>query len=74
MKQFNMVRKFVSVAVVTVVTSPAFAAGEKVSFNPPDVDFSTILAWVTGVLAIGVIGICVAFKGIDLSKRGINKA
>lgn len=37
------------------------------------VDFTTVAAWVgaTGVL---IIGIAMAFKGIDLGKRGIKKA
>lgn len=37
------------------------------------VDLTTVAAWVgaTGVL---IIGIAMAFKGIDLSKRGIRKA
>jgi hypothetical protein len=37
------------------------------------VDFSTV---VTAVVAIGVavIGIAMAFKGIDLGKRGVKKA
>lgn len=36
------------------------------------VDLSTVAAWVvaTGVI---VIGIRMAFKGIDLGKRGVNK-
>lgn len=37
------------------------------------VDFSTVA---TAVIAIGVsvIGIAMAFKGIDLGKRGVKKA
>lgn len=74
MKHFNVVRKFFAVAAVAAVSSPVFAEGAKVSFNAPDVDFTTILAWVGGALVIGVLGITAAFKGIDLAKRGIKKA
>mgnify|MGYP001773005241 CR=1 FL=1 len=37
------------------------------------VDLTTVTAWVvaTGVL---IIGITMAFKGIDLGKRGVKKA
>ena len=37
------------------------------------VDLSTVATWVgaTGVL---IIGICMAFKAIDLGKRGVKKA
>ncbi|MEZ3137142.1 hypothetical protein ACBG90_20805 [Stutzerimonas kunmingensis] len=37
------------------------------------VDLSTVATWVgaTGVL---IIGITMAFKGIDLGKRGVKKA
>jgi len=37
------------------------------------VDLSTVATWVgaTGVL---IVGIAMAFKAIDLGKRGVNKA
>lgn len=37
------------------------------------VDFATVATWVgaTGVL---IVGISMAFKGIDLAKRGVRKA
>lgn len=37
------------------------------------VDFGTVVTWVaaTGVV---VMGIAMAFKGIDLGKRGVKKA
>lgn len=37
------------------------------------VDFATVATWVgtTGVL---IVGIAMAFKGIDLAKRGVKKA
>lgn len=37
------------------------------------VDFKTVAAAV-GVIGIAVIGIHMAFKGIDLGKRGVKKA
>lgn len=37
------------------------------------VDLSTVATWVaaTGVL---IVGIAMAFKGVDLAKRGVRKA
>lgn len=37
------------------------------------VDFSTVAASV-GVIGVAVIGIAMAFKAIDLGKRGVRKA
>jgi len=37
------------------------------------VDFATVAAAV-GVIGVAVIGIHMAFKGIDLGKRGVKKA
>lgn len=37
------------------------------------VDFSTVATWV-GVAGVAIIGIRMAFKGIDLGKRGVSKA
>lgn len=37
------------------------------------VDLSTVAAWV-GTCGIAIIGITMAFKGIDLGKRGVKKA
>jgi hypothetical protein len=37
------------------------------------VDLSSALAFV-GATGLVVIGICMAFKGIDLGKRGVKKA
>lgn len=37
------------------------------------VDFSTVAAWVSAT-GIAVIGIAMAFKGIQLGKRGIKAA
>ncbi|WP_281349725.1 hypothetical protein [Propionivibrio limicola] len=36
------------------------------------VDFTTVLAFVTAT-GVAVIGIAMAFKGIDLGKRGVKK-
>jgi len=37
------------------------------------VDFSTVATWV-GSAGVAIIGIALAFKGIDLGKRGVKKA
>lgn len=37
------------------------------------VDFSSVSTWVT-TAGIAIIGIAMAFKGIDLGKRGVKKA
>ena len=37
------------------------------------VDLSTVATWVGGI-GVLVIGITMAFKGIDLGKRGVKKA
>jgi hypothetical protein len=37
------------------------------------VDFTTVSAWVGGI-GVTVIGITMAFKAIDLGKRGVRKA
>lgn len=37
------------------------------------VDFSSVVLWVTGA-GVAIIGIAMAFKGIDLGKRGVRKA
>lgn len=37
------------------------------------VDFADIATWV-GTAGIAIIGIAMAFKGIDLGKRGVKKA
>jgi len=37
------------------------------------VDFTTVAAWV-GLTGVAIIGITMAFKGIDLGKRGVKKA
>jgi hypothetical protein len=37
------------------------------------VDFSSVEAWVV-LAGVAIIGIAMAFKGIDLGKRGVKKA
>lgn len=37
------------------------------------VDFSTVAAFVTAT-GVAIIGIAMAFKGVDLGKRGVRKA
>lgn len=37
------------------------------------VDFSTVAAWVV-TAGVAIVGIAMAFKGIDLGKRGVKKA
>lgn len=37
------------------------------------VDMTSVLTWLTAV-GISIIGITMAFKGIDLGKRGVKKA
>jgi len=37
------------------------------------VDFTGVAVWV-GVAGIAIIGIAMAFKGVDLGKRGVRKA
>ena len=37
------------------------------------VDFASVATWV-GLTGVAIIGITMAFKGIDLGKRGVKKA
>ncbi|WP_277912848.1 hypothetical protein [Pseudomonas aeruginosa] len=37
------------------------------------VDFSSVSTWVVSA-GVAIIGIAMAFKGIDLGKRGVKKA
>lgn len=37
------------------------------------VDFAGVATWV-GLSGVAIIGITMAFKGIDLGKRGVRKA
>lgn len=72
MKLRKMAKKFGTVVVLASTSSFAFAADEAASIMGA-VDLTTVAAWVGGV-GVLVVGIKMAFKGIDLSKRAINKA
>lgn len=72
MKLRKMAKKFGTVVVLTSASSFAFAADEASTIMGA-VDLTTVAAWVGGV-GVLVVGIKMAFKGIDLSKRAINKA
>lgn len=37
------------------------------------VDFTSVATWVIGA-GVAIVGIAMAFKGIDLGKRGVKKA
>jgi hypothetical protein len=37
------------------------------------VDFTGVATWV-GLAGVAIIGITMAFKGVDLGKRGVRKA
>lgn len=37
------------------------------------VDFGSVVTWV-GTAGVAIIGIAMAFKGVDLGKRGVKKA
>lgn len=37
------------------------------------VDFTSVVVWVASA-GVAIIGIAMAFKGIDLGKRGVRKA
>lgn len=37
------------------------------------VDFTTVATWVAGV-GVAIVGIAMAFKGVDLGKRAVRKA
>lgn len=54
---------------------PMFVAGAAMAdgFTAPDIDFAAITTWVGGALLLGVVGVALAMKGIELAKRGISK-
>jgi NADH:ubiquinone oxidoreductase subunit 6 (subunit J) len=37
------------------------------------VDMASVLTWV-GAIGLVIVGVAMAFKGIDLAKRGVRKA
>lgn len=79
MKLFNQARKYgakIAVGATGLVLSGLASA--QAATDPFDslfaaVDFSSVAAKV-GVMGIAVIGIALAYKGIDLVKRGVRKA
>lgn len=73
MKFLNQAKRFGAVVVTAAFAAPAaFAAGPMDSIFAA-VDLSTVGTFVgaTGVLIIGIV---MAFKGVDLAKRAVNKA
>ncbi|ATG21787.1 hypothetical protein CO705_17810 [Ralstonia pickettii] len=75
--RINAVRKLGAAtvgAVAGVAATSAHAAGNT-AFDTISaaVDFSSVGTWV-GVIGVAIIGIVMAFKAIDLGKRGVKKA
>ena len=72
-KPMNAAKRFgakvVTGTTLVLFTGAAMADG----FTAPDIDFASITAWVGGALLLGVVGVALAMKGIELAKRGINK-
>ncbi|WP_405124706.1 hypothetical protein ACEPMY_01260 [Ralstonia pseudosolanacearum] len=60
-------------AVAVGAGTSAHAAGTAFDTITASVDFSTVATWV-GVIGVAILGICMAFKAIDLGKRGVKKA
>ena len=73
MKFLNQAKRFGAVVVLGALATPAFAAGGGIGDIFAAVDLATVSAFViaTGVL---IVGVAMAFKGIDLSKRAVRKA
>lgn len=73
MKFFNAAKKFApkiaTAAVAVCAPALAFAAGNPVLSA---VDFTEVAAWVGGV-GVTIVGIRMAFKGVDLGKRAVSK-
>ncbi|WP_297574471.1 hypothetical protein [uncultured Deefgea sp.] len=72
MKFLNQAKRFGAVVALGALATPAFAAGG-IGDIFAAVDLTTVAAFViaTGVL---IVGVAMAFKGIDLSKRAVRKA
>lgn len=66
-------QKLLALAALSATAASAHAQAAGVADIFAAVDFSTVTAFVvaTGVI---IIGIAMAFKGISLGKRGVNKA
>ncbi|MDD0817247.1 hypothetical protein PSQ39_21615 [Curvibacter sp. HBC28] len=59
---------------VSLVAAQAHAAGtDAISAALTAIDLSSVVTTV-GVIGVAVIGIVMAFKGIDLGKRAVKKA
>lgn len=73
MKFFKSAKRFGAVVLASAVAAPAaFAAGPMDAIFAA-VDLSTVATWV-GATGVVIVGIVMAFKGIDLSKRAVKKA
>lgn len=75
MMTFKTARKYgpkIAAVVAAGAVAPAFAATSVVDQIFAAIDLTTVSA---SVLALGVliIGVAMAFKGVDLGKRGIKK-
>jgi len=73
MKFMTTAKKFGSTVKATAVAL-LFAPAFSFAANPvlDSVDFSEVGAWV-GTIGIVIIGIRMAFKGVDLGKRAVSK-
>lgn len=75
MKPMSIARKYgskIAAASVAAAALPSFAAGGPIDSIFAAIDLSTVAA---SVIALGVlvIGVTMAFKGVDLGKRGVKK-
>lgn len=78
MKLFQQAQKYGSKLAVGATTLALSGMAAAQAVDPFDslfaaVDFSNVAAKV-GVMGLAIIGICLAYKGIDLVKRGVKKA
>lgn len=72
-KQFRYLPRTLVAIGATAAAASSRAAGTGVDSILAGVDFSSVGAWV-GVTGLVIVGIAMAFKGIDLGKRGVKKA
>ncbi|WP_051304635.1 hypothetical protein [Chitinilyticum litopenaei] len=72
MKYRKTALRFGAALAVAAVATSANAAG---AFDTiaASVDFDSVATWV-GTIGIAIVGIAMAFKAIDLAKRGVRKA
>lgn len=78
MKLYKQAKKYgakIAVGATTLALSGMAAAQATDPFDTlfAAVDFSSVASKV-GVMGVAVIGIALAYKGIDLVKRGVKKA